>query len=397
MLDKIAIVGQGYVGLPLAMAACSSGFKVVGIDENEEKVQKLNSGISGVEDIDGSSLLKFIHSGSYIATTNYAEITNCNIILICVPTPLTNTNLPDLSALDSCLKDLSRYLSKETLVILESTVEPGTTRNYLVPKLEFFSGINRDCFHVAFSPERIDPRNRVWNIANTPKIVSGLTKIAAEKAANFYTNFIESIITVESLEIAETAKLLENSFRLVNISFINEISVLCNKLDISIQSVIQAAATKPYGFMPFYPSIGVGGHCIPVDPMYLVNKAREIGAPTRFIELADQINQEMPGYFVSRAEKKVGGLKSKKILVVGVAYKPNVSDVRESPVGALISGLKQKGARVFWHDDLVQEWNGEKSSPLSSEYDLAILATSHDYIDLTKLGDMPILNSRESI
>jgi len=190
---------------------------------------------------------------------------------------------------------------------------------------------------------------------------------------------------------------LENSFRLVNISFINELSIFCQKLGIDVNNVIKAAATKPYGFMPFYPSIGVGGHCIPVDPLYLANKAREIGAPTRFIELADQINQEMPGYFVGRAEEKVGGLKSKKVLVVGVSYKPNVADVRETPVEALILGLKNKGAEVFWHDDLVKEWSGEKSVALSNEYDLAIIATPHTYLDLTKLGDMPILNTRGSI
>ena len=218
-----------------------------------------------------------------------------------------------------------------------------------------------------------------------------------QRACLFYTDFIDSVFECSSFEVAESAKLLENTFRLVNISFINELSIFCQKLGIDVNEVIKAAATKPYGFMPFYPSIGVGGHCIPVDPLYLANKAREIGAPTRFIELADQINQEMPGYFVGRAEEKVGGLKSKKVLVVGVSYKPNVADVRESPVEALIAGLKQKGAQVFWHDDLVKEWNGEESVALSNEYDLAIIATPHTYLDLTKLGDMPILNTRGSI
>ena len=197
--------------------------------------------------------------------------------------------------------------------------------------------------------------------------------------------------------MAETAKLLENSFRLVNISFVNEISIFCQKLGIDINAVINAASTKPYGFMPFYPSIGVGGHCIPVDPLYLSNKARVIGAPTRFIDLADQINLEMPGYFVGRAEEKLGGLKSKKVLVIGVSYKPNVSDVRETPVESLIIGLKQKGAQVSWHDDLVKEWNGENSVSLTSDFDLAIIATPHDYLDLTKLENVPILNTRGSI
>ena len=199
------------------------------------------------------------------------------------------------------------------------------------------------------------------------------------------------------VEVAETAKLLENSFRLINISFINELSIFCQKLGININDVISAASTKPYGFMPFYPSIGIGGHCIPVDPLYLANKAKEVGAPTKMIELADRINQEMPGYFVGRAEAKIGGLKGKKVLVIGVSYKPNIADVRETPVDALVLGLKNKGAQVSWHDDLVKEWNGEKSVALSNKYDLAILATPHDYLDLTKLGDVPILNTRGSI
>jgi UDP-N-acetyl-D-glucosamine dehydrogenase len=250
---------------------------------------------------------------------------------------------------------------------------------------------------VAFSPERIDPANKLWEVRNTPKLIAGLTDQACEKAIQFYSHFIDRLIKCDSLEIAETSKLLENSFRLINISFINEIAIFCQKLGIDINAVISAAATKPYGFMPFYPSIGVGGHCIPVDPLYLANKAREIGAPTRFIDLADKINQEIPEYFVGRAEEKVGGLQAKKVLVVGVAYKPNVADVRESPVEALITGLKQKGAQVSWHDDLVKEWNGEKSVALSSDFDLAIIATPHDYLDLTKLRNVPILNTRGSI
>ena len=191
--------------------------------------------------------------------------------------------------------------------------------------------------------------------------------------------------------------MLENSFRFINISFINELSIFCHSLGIDIKAVIEAADTKPYGFMPFYPSVGIGGHCIPVDPLYLAEKAREIGAPIKFINLANQVNQELPGYFVGRAEEKIGALKGKKVLVIGVSYKPNVADVRESPVEALITGLKQKGSLVAWHDDLVKEWNGEKSVTLSSEFDLAIIATPHDYLDLTKLGNVPILNTRGSI
>jgi UDP-N-acetyl-D-glucosamine dehydrogenase len=213
----------------------------------------------------------------------------------------------------------------------------------------------------------------------------------------FYEKFVDSITICSSVEIAETAKLLENSFRFINISFVNELAMFCEKIKIDVNEVISTAATKPYGYMPFYPSIGVGGHCIPVDPLYLANSTKTVGVPSRFIDLADQINQEMPGYFVRRAEAKINGLKNKKVLVVGVSYKPNVADVRESPVESLISSLKQKGAQVSWHDDLVKEWKGEKSVALSSVFDLAIIATPHDYLDLSKLGNVPILNTRGSI
>ena len=396
MTSNVAVIGQGYVGLPLAMAIAEVGISVTGIDKNAALVNELNLGNTVIEDISTDQIKLAVKSGRYFASTNYSGIKESSIILICVPTPLSE-HKPDISYLLEAVKSLSAHLKEGDLVIIESTIEPGTTRNVVIPLLERESGLSRDNFHVVFSPERIDPTNKNWDLKNTPKLVAGYTNIATKLASEFYSKFIATIIECDSLEVAETAKLLENSFRLVNISFINELSIFCQKLGIDVNHVIKAAATKPYGFMPFYPSIGVGGHCIPVDPLYLANKAREIGAPTRFIELADQINQEMPGYFVGRAEEKVGGLKSKKVLVVGVSYKPNVADVRESPAESLIVGLKQKGAQVFWHDELVQEWNGEKSSALSSNYDLAIIATPHDYLDLTKLGNVPILNTRGSI
>jgi UDP-N-acetyl-D-glucosamine dehydrogenase len=391
------VVGLGYVGLPLSVAAASSRFQVVGIDINRVRVETINKGISPLEDISDQKIHELIENKRLLTTTEFARIKDSEVIVICVPTPLTSDHKPDLSILESALKAIAPYLRKEMLVILESTVEPGTTRNIVAPLLAKGSGLKQNEFLVAFSPERIDPANKLWEVRNTPKLIAGLTDQACEKAIQFYSHFIDRLIKCDSLEIAETSKLLENSFRLINISFINEIAIFCQKLGIDINAVISAAATKPYGFMPFYPSIGVGGHCIPVDPLYLANKAREIGAPARFIDLADQINQEIPGYFVGRAEEKVGGLKAKRVLVVGVAYKPNVADVRESPAESLIVGLKQKGAQVFWHDELVQEWNGEKSSALSSNYDLAIIATPHDYLDLTKLGNVPILNTRGSI
>ena len=397
MNKKIAVIGLGYVGLPLALSASNSGYKVVGIDNNVNKVNVLKAGGTTIEDIENFAVLNSINKGNLLISDDFSEISGSEVILICVPTPLNNYFKPDLSHIELAANSLSPYIQPGTLIILESTVEPSTTRNFLRPILEQGSGLTSDQFFVAFSPERIDPSNHLWHIKNTPKLVAGLTDVACTLAMQFYGNFIDELVQCKSLEIAETAKLLENSFRLVNISFINELSIFCQKLDIDVNEVIKAAATKPYGFMPFYPSIGVGGHCIPVDPLYLSNKAREIGAPTRFINLADQINREMPGYFVGRAEEKLGGLKNKEILVVGVAYKPNVADVRETPVSALINGLREKGAQVSWHDDLVKEWNSEKSVTLSSDFDLAIIATPHDYLDLKKLGDVPILNTRGSI
>ena len=238
--------------------------------------------------------------------------------------------------------------------------------------------------------------NKKFTIKNTPKLVAGLTSEAAIKAKEFYSKFINQVDVCESLEVAETAKLLENSFRLVNISFINELAMFCQIIGIDVNDVIKAASTKPYGFMPFYPSVGVGGHCIPVDPLYLAQAARAVGAPTRFIELADEVNLAMPTYFVGRASEMLGGLKDKKVLVIGVSYKPNVADVRETPVEALINGLKKSGAVVSWHDDLVKSWNGQASVALGSGFDLAILATPHDYLDLSLLGSVPVLNTRGS-
>jgi len=393
----ISVIGLGYVGIPIVVAAAKAGYKVIGIDTDLDKITKIKSGISPTEDISGSEITELINKEFLEVTSDYSKISFSKIIVICVPTPLSDNSIPDLTFLGHALNSVGENLNEETLVIIESTIAPGTTRNYVVPILVRKSGLDPNQFGVVFSPERIDPNNKLWNLKNVPKILAGLRPESAKQAVDFYSKFIDEVIDCKSIEVAETAKLLENSFRFINISFINEINIFCQKLGIDVNQVISAAATKPYGFMPFYPGIGVGGHCIPVDPLYLANKAREIGAPIRFIDLAYQINQEMPGYFVGRAEEKLGSLKAKKVLVVGVSYKPNVADVRESPVGGLIAGLRQKNAHVSWHDDLVKEWNGEKSVALSNQYDLAILATPHAYLDLTKLGDVPILNTRGSI
>jgi UDP-N-acetyl-D-glucosamine dehydrogenase len=397
MLKNICIVGQGYVGLPLSLAAAEAGYFVTGIDSDVEKVKKLNEFKTTIEEISGLRIKSAINSGNYVIKDNADFDNETEVILVCVPTPLNEERNPDLAILMSAVKSIGKSLKPGMLVIIESTIQPGVTRNVVLPELMAASNLKSEEFLLAFSPERIDPMNTNWNVKNTPKLVAGLTPEAATKAKEFYSKFIDQVDVCDSLEVAETAKLLENSFRLVNISFINEVAMFCQKIGIDINDVIKAASTKPYGFMPFYPSVGVGGHCIPVDPLYLVEAANKVSAPTRFIQLADEINLGMPTYFVDRASKILDGLQNKKILVIGVAYKPNVADVRETPVQALIAGLREQGAKVSWHDNLVQSWNGEASVDLSDSYDLAILATPHSYLDLKKLGKLQILNTRSSL
>jgi len=394
---QIQIVGQGYVGLPLALAASNCGYTVIGIDNNAEKVYQISKGVSPVEDITDEELKLAIQSGKYRATGNIDASQGTNLICICVPTPLDQDHRPDLGALVAAVTTVGKNLTPGMLVIIESTISPGTTRKLLLPILVETSGLSEKEFHLAYSPERIDPLNKEWNIKNTPKLVAGLTDQAAMLAQEFYSKFVDQVVICPTVEVAETAKLLENSYRLVNISFINEISMFCQKMGIDINEVVKAAATKPYGFMPFYPSVGVGGHCIPVDPIYLSEAAKSAGAGSRFIDIADEINQSMPSYFVERAKQIIDGVKSKKILVIGLSYKPNVADIRESPVISLVEQLRKSGAEVFWHDELVKSWNGQESTPISSDFDLAIIATPHDYLELSALKNVPILNTRSSI
>jgi len=397
MFTNVSVIGQGYVGLPLSMHLTRIGIKVNGIDTNPNTVDSLNRGKSSIEDVPSSDVLLAKNSGLYEATSSFEKISESNVVIICVPTPLNGDHLPDLSYLNLALTELSKYVKPGSLIILESTVAPGTTRNLVVKAIESGTSSLIDNFFLVFSPERIDPRNKKWNISNTPKLVAGLTDKCCEFGFQFYSKFIDDVVKCSSLEVAETAKLLENSFRLVNISFINELSIFCEELGVDVNDVVRAAATKPYGFMPFYPSIGVGGHCIPVDPIYLSSRARELGVPSKFLDLAAQINNEMPKLFVEKAREKLGELNDKNVLVIGVSYKPNVADVRETAAFELIKGLKEGGANVYWHDDLVREWNGEKSVEISSNYDLAIIAAQHDYIELSKLGDVPLIRAGEKI
>jgi UDP-N-acetyl-D-glucosamine dehydrogenase len=390
---QVSIIGQGYVGFPLAVLLANSNFKVVGYDSNLKLVRNINVGLSHVEDISNDQISEIVQHQSYRATSNYQDMKKSAIYIVCVPTPLNSYKKPDLSYLLDAVDKIAEIIQKGDLVIIESTVAPGTTRNIVLPKLVELSGLSETDFNLSFSPERIDPLNGLWNIKNTPKVVSGYSKSALEVAAEFYSKFIEQVVKVDSLEVAETSKLLENTYRLINISFVNEIYMFCDSLNIDIEHVIKAAATKPYGFSAFYPSIGIGGHCIPVDPVYLAEKFRESGLTPKFIDLALEINANMPNFIARKAQNILGGLTGKQIMIIGVAYKPNVADTRETPVKKLIEILKQEGAKVFWHDDLVKEWNGEKSIPITSNCDLAIIHSYHEYINLNNLDEIPIIST----
>lgn len=396
MSKVVSIIGQGYVGLPLAILIAQKNFKVFGIDQSVEKVNALNSGKSMVEDVTNEELQSILNSGNYKATNNYSCIKESQVVIVCVPTPLNKRNLPDLTFLEHAITQLGKFITPESLVVIESTIAPGTMRNLVSPIIKRESGLTDEGFYLAYSPERIDPLNKEWTLESTPKLLAGMSEIAFKRVSEFYSEIFYNIVECSSVEIAEMAKLLENSFRLINISFFNEISILSNKIGIEVNEVISAASTKPYGFMPFYPGLGAGGHCIPVDPIYLSNFAQNIGNAVSMIELASKINHNLPMYFVSRAEEILNSLRGKRILIVGISYKKNLSDVRESPAIVLIEALRSKSAVVFWHDDLVNSWNNEKSVEVTPDYDLAIIATRHDYLKLDVLRNIPVLDTNKS-
>ena len=388
---KVAIIGQGYVGLPLAMASVGAGHSVLGVDIDAGLVASLSAGESLIEDVSDSDLAAALKNG-YSVSNSFSEVSDCSVVVVCVPTPLDAGGAPDISILVGVISSIASVAKAGVLVIVESTVATGTIRKVVAPILEAKLGVGN--FDLVYSPERIDPLNKSWGVKNTPKLVAGLSDVTLNRAVSFYSGFVSTVVPGSSVEVIETAKLLENSFRFVNISFINEISVLCDALGIDVLEVIEAAASKPYGFMPFYPGAGVGGHCIPVDPIYLASAARDAGSPSRFIELARDINSAMPAYFVGHAVEKLGTLSGKAIIVIGVAYKANVSDTRESAAEKLIDLLRGAGATVSWHDDVVGTWRGEESSALSASFDLAILVTPHDGLNMAALGSVPVINTR---
>ena len=382
----LAIIGQGYVGLPLAMAAVDAGWTVIGIDNFKSKVAQINSGKSPVEDISDIQLQNALASGVYRASSDFASAAKASVITICVPTPLDDKREPDLSLLQSAATAIAPFVSNETLVVSESTSYPGTLRNIIIPTVDSLKP--KDSFKVYFAsaPERVNPGDLVWNQKNTPRLIGSVDAASQVKALAFYESICDVVVSVSSPEVAEAAKLLENTFRLVNIALINEFTQLCASGGINVHEVIDAASSKPYGFMPFRPGVGVGGHCIPVDPLYLTWWARQIGGRAKFVETADSINHAMPKYVAQRALELVDSSITKpRVLILGVAYKAGVSDVRETPMSELRNCLIDLGAEVAWHDPLVPVWENSKPVGLSWECDVAILATKQPGMEVEKL------------
>jgi UDP-N-acetyl-D-glucosamine dehydrogenase len=374
---RVAIIGQGYVGLTIAVGAAGAGHSVIGFDVNDGLVIALNAGSSHIEGISDSALSSFIGSGAYKASTDASVLNDCDVIVIAVPTPLDKARIPDLSYVHAAADLIAKNAKSAALVINESTSYPGTLRKEIAARITGVAHL------YASSPERVDPGNTQWGTKNTPRLIGGLTPEAVAKAKEFYATFCDTIIEVSSPEVAEAAKIFENTFRQVNIALVNEFAQIADALGISGREVLDAAATKPYGFMEFNPGPGVGGHCIPVDPSYLAHVANEVGVPATFIKRANEVNLAMPAYVVKRVIAGSGGsIKGKKVVVVGVSYKSNVADTRETPAAGVIDLLRAQGATVTWHDELVGSWRGESSAPINGA-DIAVLVTKHDGLDLT--------------
>lgn len=355
---RVGVVGIGYVGLPLAVVFAEAGFDVVGVDPDEDKVAAVNRGESYILDVDSARIKSLVDSGKLTASTEYAVLADVDAVSICVPTPLRKTGDPDLSFIASASKSLAPYLHEGMVIVLESSTYPGTTREMILPEMESASGLSVcEDFFLAFSPERVDPGRKDWTTINTPKVIGGITPDCGDVAAAWYGQALDKVVLVSTCEVAEMAKLLENTFRMINIGLVNELAIMCDRLNIDVWEVIDAAATKPFGFMKFTPGPGLGGHCIPIDPLYLSWKLRSINYNARFIELASEINTNMPRYTLSkiqdalnRHKKPVNG---SRVLILGVAYKPDIDDLRESPALDVIHLLQEKGADVVYHDPYI--------------------------------------------
>ena len=391
---RVAVLGLGYVGLPLAVVLADAGYQVVGIDPNEEKVSLLNKGVSYIDDVDTKIVTKHTQSGSIKATVDFSAVAEVDMVSICVPTPLRKTRDPDLSYIVQVADSISPYIHPGMVVILESTTYPGTTRELLLPKLIEGNNltVGKD-FFLAFSPERVDPGREDWTTINTPKVVGGITPDCTEIAALFYQQAMEIVVPVTTTEVAEMTKLLENTFRMVNIGLVNEMAIMCDRMGIDVWEVIDAAASKPFGFMKFTPGPGLGGHCIPIDPLFLSWKLRSLNYTARFIDLASEINTGMPRFVVTKVQEALNkqkmALSGSKILVLGAAYKPDIDDVRESPALDVIGLLQQNGAEVEYHDPYIPELS-QDNFKLSSVPDLmsavkkvdcVVIITNHSQYD----------------
>ncbi len=409
---QVAIIGLGYVGLPLAVVFGEAGFNVCGIDVDTRKVEALNQGISYIQDVPTESVARLVKAGKLTATTDFSTLAQADAVSICVPTPLRKTGDPDLSFIVSATEEMAKYMHTGMVVVLESTTYPGTTRELLLPSLSQHGKlvVGKD-FFLAFSPERVDPGREDWTTYNTPKVVGGITAACSEVSAAWYGQAIKTIVSVSSAEAAEMAKLLENTFRMVNIGLVNEMALMCERLGIDVWEVIDAAATKPFGFMKFTPGPGLGGHCIPIDPLYLSWKLRALNYTARFIELASEINTNMPRHVVGLVQDALNQhakpIKGSRVLILGVAYKPDIDDLRESPALDVIGLLREKGAAVSYHDPYIPTvrhdgWELQSvPDPLitAGEVDCMVIVTNHkayDYEALYQVASM-IVDTRNAL
>ena len=403
---KVSVIGLGYVGLPTALELAKAGYQVFGIDIQKKRVDKVNQGNSFISDVLSADLKKEVKKNHLKAFNNYLPLKKSDIVLICVPTPLNKNKVPDISYIRDTTKEIAKYLHKNQLIVLESSTYPGTTREIILPELEKTGLKVGQDFYLSFSPERIDPGNKEYKLKNIARVVGGITRKCTELTKEFYQSFIQAkIIAMSSPESAEMTKILENTFRLVNISMINELSLLCGKMGINIWEIIEAAKTKPYGFMPFYPSPKIGGHCIPLDPFYLSYKAKEYGFWPRFIELAGEINEQMPHAVVTKViwalNLKNKSVRGSKILIWGVSYKKDIGDTRESAALDIIPDLFKKGARIDYFDPYVKELRVDNkvlksikySSSSLKKYDLILILTDHSgfhYDEVAKKARMVV-------